>query len=379
MQSIIDFAKKKIIMAKTSRDDAINVHSPTQMQIAFWVIIVITSITVSLFNYQTFQIGSWMDDINYTILARSLVDSEKYGIISVPGNEPFPAPFPFGYPLIIAPFVYLFRENLDALKIPSLIATIVNITIVFWGWRLFSRRSYWWGLSVTGLYAVHPQIIWHSRMVLSEPVFITFYLLVMVLAAQAAQGNWNWWRRLLMGLFLTFLIFTRTIGVFFGISVFLYLFIVDYRKFFKEIIVVPAIMLSLVIGILIITPVQLTDLVPARYLNENNAKTLQYIIGIDLVSNSNMEEMLPPNYVFQFRVLIQIINYFFYMYWFRKYPVFNTHPHHLSYFLITSYILLIMFSLRVGYRGRSSICLDTISATGSSQLFSKNPRFPNIG
>lgn len=300
MQSIIDFVKKKIISANDSRNGATNVNSPTGMQIAVWVIIVITSISVSLFNYQTFQIGSWGDDLNYAILARSLVDSDKFGIISVPGNEPFPAPYPFGYPLIIAPFAYLFPENLDALKIPSLIANIVNISILFWGWRLFSRRSHWLGLAVIGLYAVHPQTIWHSRMVLSEPVFITFYLLVMVLAAQAARGDWNWWRRLLMGLFLTFLIFTRTIGIVFGIGVFLYLLIIDFRKFFKEIFIVPAIMLSLVIGIVAITPVQLTNLVPARYLEENSLELILSIIDVEMVSNQSIEELLPSRYVRQF-------------------------------------------------------------------------------
>jgi hypothetical protein len=74
-------------------------------------------------------------------------------MINIPG-EPAAGIFPFAYPLFLTPLIRAFPENIDALKIPSLLATISIATVLFWGWGWLSKsKSYWWALAITGLYA----------------------------------------------------------------------------------------------------------------------------------------------------------------------------------------------------------------------------------
>ena len=245
---------------------------PTRIQIALWALILILMVAISVYHYDYYQFGTHIDDSRYAILARSLLSSSTYGMINVPG-APIAGKYPFGYPLLLLPSMVLYPSNLDAIKVPSLIATILIVTILFWGWQWFyNRKSYWWGLAVCGLYALAPMSIDHTRRVMSEPVFTFFCLLSILLAEMFVRGKQIRGWSIAMSVALTFAAFSRSIGIVLVIAVFAYMLVMRGRRAW-----VPVAGIILQIGllaslVLIFTPVQLNDLVPRGYLKDENAR-----------------------------------------------------------------------------------------------------------
>jgi hypothetical protein len=245
-------------------------NRPAALQVAVWMAVLLVAVFVSVANYQSFQLGVDRDDSSYITLARSLLSSQGYGMINAPG-APATAKFPFGYPLLLVPSVRLFPGNTVALRIPSLIATILNIAILFWGWRWFCKnKSYWWALGIVGLYALSPMTIDHTRRVMSEPWFTTFCLVTIVLAEQFARRQPGRGWSTAMSLALIFVVFTRTIGVVLLLSVIGYLFFVRQKAFIKPFALILA-QMALVLGILVVvTPIHLSDLFPSEYFKSDS-------------------------------------------------------------------------------------------------------------
>ncbi len=197
---------------------------PNKLQIFIWGAFIILIIGLFLIKFNSFQVGADVDDATYIILSRSLLHSSNYGLINNPGN-PAPGKFPFGYPLILAFVSLLFPANPNSFRIPSLLATLLNVSIVFWGWGWLSKgRSYWWGLSVAALFALSPVTVDLSRRVMSEPVFTTFCLLTIVFTEKLAAGGNKAWGIFLLALVLFLTVFTRTVGFLLLIIVLAYLF-----------------------------------------------------------------------------------------------------------------------------------------------------------
>lgn len=287
--------KKQLIFSQLKDPDDYASNTPKKMQVAIWGAFIVVAVILSLKDYQSFQLGTYRDDAFYTVLAQSLVHSDQYGLINVPGEQPGAPPFPFGYPLLLTPFVLLFPDNLDAMKTLSLIATLLNATLLFWGWHRFSRRSYWWGIAVVGLYILSPLTVDHTRMVMSESVFTTFCLAAMLLTEQAAQGKQNRWWSLLMGVVLTFVLFTRTIGLVLVITVFAYLLFRIGKRVWKELILIVVMMILLVGVVVGITPVQPSGLLPLRYLRDRNAS---FLIGLGAaITSADPSDLLPSKHV----------------------------------------------------------------------------------
>ena len=269
--------------------------TPNKIQVVIWGALLVVAVILSLNDYQSFQLGTYRDDAFYTVLAQSLVHSDQYGLINVPGEQPGAAPFPFGYPLLLTPFVLLFPDSLDAMKILSLLATLLNATLLFWGWCWFSRRSYWWGIAVVGLYILSPLTVNHTRMVMSESVFTTFCLVAMLLTEEAARGEQNRWWSLLMSVALTFVTFTRTVGLVLVITVFAYLLFRVGKRVWKELILIGLMMILLVGVVVGMTPVQVSSLLPLRYLRERNAS---FLIGLGAgITSADPSDLLPSKYL----------------------------------------------------------------------------------
>jgi Dolichyl-phosphate-mannose-protein mannosyltransferase len=260
--------------AFTRVTEASKAAAPSRLQVALWGALLVVTIFVSLIDYGSYQFGTHFDDSRYTILARSLVFSNQYGMINNPG-QPLPGKYPFGYPLFLVPSILLFPTNLDALKFPSLIATVLNLAILFWGWRWFSKgKSYWWAIGIAGLYGLSPMTIEHTRRVMSEPVFTTFCLVAIALAEQAARGKQNRWWTLSMGVVLMFSMFTRTVGIVLTGTILVYLLLSRGKGFCKELGLVLA-QIAILLGLIVlVTPVQLRDLLPSGYLSDSSARLL---------------------------------------------------------------------------------------------------------
>lgn len=240
---------------------------PTQLQTALWYVLALTSILFFFAKFSEFQIGSFQDDAKYVVLAQSVVHSDTYGLINSPG-EPSSTQFPFGFPLLLAPFVFLFPNNLDVLRLVSLFATVLNAALLFWGWRSFSRtRSYWWALAITGLYVLSPLVVDHSRMVMSEPIFTTFCLIALLLTERAAahrEGRlWVLW----MGIALFLVLFVRTVGFTLVLTVFGYLIWRRGIPFVKSLLPVMLVIGALVGLTILVTPISVHDLLPTTYVS----------------------------------------------------------------------------------------------------------------
>lgn len=248
--------------------------TPTKLQVVLWLCVVLAMVIISLLGYELYQVGTHFDDARYIVLAQSFLHSSDYGMINTPGH-PEPAKYPFGYPLLLVPFIAMFPGNWDALKLLSLAATILNTIILFWGWRYLAKgRSYWWSLGITSLYALSPMTIDHTRRVMSEPVFTTFCLVAIILAERAAQGGRGGWWSWSLSATLVFAVFTRTIGTVLVGCIFAYLLFSKRRELWKDLILILGEVVVILGLILLVTPLQVKDLLPTEYFKDENARLL---------------------------------------------------------------------------------------------------------
>jgi hypothetical protein len=182
--------------------------------VALWACLMAFTVLLAARNWRGFQIGVYQDDAEYAVLARSLVHSPAYGLINAPG-EPAASRYPFGYPLALAPFAALFPNSLDALRGPSLIASLLNVSILFWGWKLLNPSgSRFWAAAVAVVYALSPLVLGAATMVMSEAVFSALALLAFLLARRSrGSGLLNVCLTVALGALLTLVVCTRTVGL----------------------------------------------------------------------------------------------------------------------------------------------------------------------
>jgi hypothetical protein len=248
-------------------------QSPAKGQVFIWLCLVVLVVLFFLKDYGGFQVGVYSDDAHYVVLAQSIVQGGHYGLINAPG-EPTTAPFPFGYPLFLTIPLLFAPGNLDALRAISLIATLANVSLLFWGWRWLGRSTYWWGLAVAGLYALSPYTTDQARMVMSEPSFTTFCLIGMVLAEQEVRGHPHWSRQLAIGAVLAFIVSVRTVGIVIVVGLLLYLLARGGRSYRKAIGLILIGVVATILVVVTVTPVGLGDLGPARYLTDKDSSPI---------------------------------------------------------------------------------------------------------
>lgn len=243
-----------------------------------WALLQMAAVPLLLREYDSFQVGAYPDDTRYIILSRSLLYSDQYGIISGPG-EPLRPPYPFAYPMLIAPFVVLFPSQIDAPKVLSLAATFLNSAIIFWGWRTLSpRHGASWGLVVSTLYLFSPQAVRLSRQVMSDPVFLTATLASVILTERLArhESRLSLPSVLALGLGLALVFSTRTIGLMLVLTSCGYLVMRSRGRGVVAASAAVAAMLGLITLFIVISPVAFTDLVPRQYLRQTTDLTVQY-------------------------------------------------------------------------------------------------------
>jgi 4-amino-4-deoxy-L-arabinose transferase-like glycosyltransferase len=266
---------------------------PSKIQVIIWILLLIISVVFFSLNYCTYQLGTYLDDANYTILSRSLIFSDRYGLINNPG-EPLQAKFPVGFPLLLSPFVLLFSDNLEGLKILSLLATLLTAILFFWGWRWLSKSSYWWSLGIIALFLLSPVTVDFSRQVMSDAIFATFCTASLVLVGYVTDKKPGLWWIISLGIVLAFTVLIRTIGVIVPIFIFTFLLIKNGFGVWKDLVKVLAVMLLMIYLVVIATPYQMTDLVPESYLREQNA-TLRWISGSTTSGPQPTEEVVTTN------------------------------------------------------------------------------------
>lgn len=252
---------------------------PTRNQVLAWIALLTLSLLLSLREFQTFQIGTYLDDSSYVVLAQSFLTSEHYGLVNVPGPAA-PTRYPFGFPMLLSPFLLLPGGGLTAMKGLSLVATLVNIALLFWAWPWLSpARSRWWGVAAAGLYALSPLIIDHTRMIMSEPIFTTLALVAMVLTERMARGASVRGWPLLMSVVLFLVLFTRTVGIILVGTIFLYLLARRRRAAIRPLALTSAGIAVLLVAVVWLTPVSVGSVIPAKYLQSDQMVVIARLFG----------------------------------------------------------------------------------------------------
>ncbi|MFQ5906644.1 MAG: ArnT family glycosyltransferase, partial [bacterium] len=122
------------------------------------------------------------DNAHYICLARSILSGKGYREIYKPGEPPHTL-YPFGYPLLLAPVISLFKSSFVALKILSLLFGACSVLLVYM--LLENRCGRLCLYAVVGLFAVSPLLLEYSHYVLSDSSFTFFSLLSLFLFRRA--------------------------------------------------------------------------------------------------------------------------------------------------------------------------------------------------
>lgn len=242
---------------------------PSPLQWGFYSILIVVALLLAVKNYNSFQLGIYMDDASYAILAQSLVSSDEYGLINAPG-KPQPTRYPFGFPLLLSPFPRFFPDHPDLMKLVSLFATLLNALLLFLGWpHLSQSKSYWWGLIVAALYVTSPLVVSHTRMVMSEPAFTTFVLMALILTEKQMSRDSTSTQAFLLGMIAAFALFTQSVGVVLWIAIVIRgLLTLSMNKMLKWLGSLFAGGMAFVLLVIISTPVDFVDLVPSEYVDQ---------------------------------------------------------------------------------------------------------------
>ena len=144
----------------------------------FLPVAVFLALTLSLLRFSSIPVGTFFDDANYLILAEGLVTGSGYRLINFP-SMPTEQAFPPGWPLLLAPIVGLAPGNL---LLPKMLTLLFSLGSIFLADRLFrDRLEPTERLFFLLLISLNPLFIGAAGTVMSEPAYLFFSLLTLVL------------------------------------------------------------------------------------------------------------------------------------------------------------------------------------------------------
>ena len=254
---------------------------PARWHVIAWVALLVIILGVALFRWDDFQFGQIGDDVDYYLLARSLFSPSGYGLYNTPSGL-IKSQFPFGFPLLLAPAAHFAPGNISALRIVPVLATLIIVSLIFWGWPLISRRSYHVGLAVAALAGLNPNTMILAQHIASDAPF-TAFLLASLLLTEGIAWRWRDPNRAVtrgyfafsaramgegaaLGALLLFTGFTRSIGLIAVPVAFGYLLFWGGRRALPTVGIAALSFLTTLALIVAFTSVTRSDLIPTRYL-----------------------------------------------------------------------------------------------------------------
>jgi hypothetical protein len=251
---------------RTRMSNALRV-APTRLQILLWAAVMLGTLALLAYNWTSYQVGTYGDDGSYVSVTDSLLQGIPYGTL-LDTDLDDPTQFPFVYPLILAPLRAFFPNDLNALRYVSVLATLGVLAVLFWAWRWLGRGlSYWWGLAVVALTGFSPLTLLHGHTVMSEALFLLFWLLLIVWTEYVAFRAPRAWG-ILFGLVSVALVYTRLAGLVIVAAALLYLFWKMRRAVWKQLGVAAVAAAAPLALILLTTSVRPVDLLPNEYMNQ---------------------------------------------------------------------------------------------------------------
>ena len=142
---------------------------PGEGQIIF--ILFFATLTYALSLNSGLTLGG--DDANYVMLAEALIKGKGYTDFSGPVDMPH-STYPFAFPLILAPLVGIFGQNLLILKLVPLFLTVLALYILFLLLKEYVRG--WHIPAIMVLTAASPLMLSYSTVILSDAPYLFFSL-----------------------------------------------------------------------------------------------------------------------------------------------------------------------------------------------------------
>ncbi len=164
----------------------------------------------SLLRFNSIPVGTFFDDAHYLILAESLANGDGYRLINFPA-APVEQAFPPGWPLLLAPLAAVAPGNL---LLPRLLALAFSLGSIVLADLLFRPRldqlQRWLFL---GLFALNPFFVGSAGTVMSEPAYLFFSLLVLVLLDYYVAQSARWQLAIVIVAVAFFATLVRTLGI----------------------------------------------------------------------------------------------------------------------------------------------------------------------
>lgn len=179
-------------------------------------------------------LGFYHDDGVYAVTAKALSEGKGYRIISLPGS-PVQMTYPVFYPAVLSIVWHIFPhfpENIVALKMPSVIFTLLFLFVTYFYLVRRNHASPRMALAVVIMTAFNPWMVWTATMAMSEALYCLVSVLSLWLVELFVSGTRDY-RRFkylpLAGMAIAVSLMTRSIGFSILLSTFIYLFL-DKRR-----------------------------------------------------------------------------------------------------------------------------------------------------
>lgn len=230
-----------------------------------WALVMLACVVLVWSQQGIYQFGGCRDDSKYFLLARSFARGKPYGLHL--GPAPVATPYPFLMPLLLAPFAAWFPEDPGAGTALCLAFTLLNVSLLFWGWpRLSGLRSRWWGLAACLLYAVSPLAVALSQMLNADSAFTAVALITLMASeACARRDRFSWPLLVGIGFLLASGVFLRSAGIALVAGVVVRLAWHRRREWGRAIAGLALGALLLLLPVLALTPLEARDLLPVTY------------------------------------------------------------------------------------------------------------------
>lgn len=220
-------------------------------------LVLLCSVSLYVWKFDYFQVGTYMDDAEYIALARSIAQGDDYGVSTGYGTV-LPSRYPFGWPFMLAAVYVVSDGSLQSLKTLSLLVTVANTLLILRAWKVLGLPSRFVALAVASLYALSPLVVGHAGMLMSEPAFLLWALLLLILTAESGRDSWD---RLLiwvgLGIAWVFAVYVRTIGL--GLLVASLLYLVSKRRW-MGLVTVASVSIATLALIVVLTAIDWHDL-----------------------------------------------------------------------------------------------------------------------
>lgn len=232
---------------------------------AFLGFLLVVTLGMSLQDFYSFQFGETPDSVEYTLLAHALVQGPQYAL-NYSATNPEITHFPFGYPMLLLPFVLAAPRAFELPALLSLAATLCSVAILFLGWRtLVPEVDPRWRYPICAMVALAPLTIVHSRLILSEAVFMTGFLLTLFFAGRVLRDSRRRDLWIALGVSAFFMIFVRSIGLVAGGAILVWLVFYLRRSVWHGLFWSVGTISLLTLLVFALTPVRPPDIIPQEY------------------------------------------------------------------------------------------------------------------